>query len=165
MTPQLSPFAGLLQIAYVTNDIDQAIAVFAERHKVPNWAVMRDHDINTRPGQNATMQIALAFVGPLQLELLQPSGGDDAIYREALPASGFALHHHHFAQLIDSEAAFEQQRRDMLAQGAGPLRMDGEAAGMARYFYVDQRATLGHYTEHIWYSPEGLAAMQHVPRN
>ena len=82
----LSPFAGLLQMAYVTTDLTQAIAIFS-------------------------------------------------------------------------------QRAEMQAQGCA-LVIDGQAPhGVARYFYTDHRAMLGHYIEHIWYSPPGLAHMAQLPRN
>ncbi|MGF6931123.1 catechol 2,3-dioxygenase-like lactoylglutathione lyase family enzyme [Paraburkholderia sp. UCT70] len=164
MTPTLSPFAGLLQIAYVTSDIDQAIAYFDREHNVPEWARLPAIEIESMPGRTCTLNIALAFVGATQLELIQPLSGDDHIYRDALPASEFAIRHHHIAQLIATEAEFNRQREELAAQGM-PIVLDGQMPGAARYFYTDHRATLGHYLEHIWYTPAGLAGLEQLPRN
>lgn len=163
-TPSLSPFAGFLQIAYVCTDLTQAIAHFSQKEKVSKWVELRELPIEVQPGKQAILNVGLAFVGATQIELIQPVGGHDAIYRDALPAQGFALRFHHLAQLIESEEAFERQRSELAAQGTA-IPVDGQSPGMARYFYTDRRATLGHYMEHIWYSPTGLAHMAQMPRN
>ncbi|MCP3712608.1 VOC family protein [Paraburkholderia sp. CNPSo 3274] len=163
-TPSLSPFSGFLQIAYVTTDVDEAIARFAAEHNVPAWARLPGIEIESMGGRHCKLNIALAFVGQTQLELIEPLSGDDSIYRDALPQTGFAIRHHHFAQLIESEADFETQREEMAARGV-PIVVDGQSPGAARYFYTDHRATLGHYIEHIWYTPTGLKGMEQLPRN
>jgi hypothetical protein len=162
--PSLSPFSGFLQIAYVTTDVDEAIARFVAEHNVPAWARLPGIEIESMGGRHCKLNIALAFVGQTQLELIEPLSGDDRIYREALPQTGFAIRHHHFAQLIESEAAFDTQREQMAARGV-PIVVDGQSPGAARYFYTDHRATLGHYIEHIWYTHAGLAGMEQLPRN
>jgi hypothetical protein len=163
-TLSLSPFSGLLQIAYVTTDVDEAIARFAAEHNVPSWARLPGIEIESMGGRRCKLNIALAFVGAIQLELIEPLSGDDRIYRGVLPQDGFAIRHHHIAQLIESEAAFEAQRAEMAAKGV-QIVVDGQSPGAARYFYTDHRATLGHYIEHIWYTPAGLAGMAQLPRN
>ncbi|APA89623.1 VOC family protein (plasmid) [Paraburkholderia sprentiae WSM5005] len=163
-TPSLSPFSGFLQIAYVTTDVDEAIERFCKEQKVPAWARLPGIEIESIAGRRCKLNIALAFVGSVQLELIEPLCGDDRVYRDALPRDRFAIRHHHIAQLIESEAAFETQREDMAAAGV-PIVIDGQSRGYARYFYSDHRGTLGHYIEHIWYTPAGLVAMDQVPRN
>jgi hypothetical protein len=164
MTPTLSTFSGFLQVAYVTTDIEEAISLFAREHNVPDWARLPDLEIESMAGRRCKLNIALAFVGPTQLELIQPVSGDDFVYREPLPRSGFAIRHHHVAQLIETEAAFEKQREELAANGV-PIVIDGQTPGAARYFYTDHRETLGHYIEHIWYTPAALAGMTQLPRN
>ncbi|CAB3739200.1 hypothetical protein LMG27174_06534 [Paraburkholderia rhynchosiae] len=164
MTLTLSPFSGLHQIAYVTTDISQAIDYFAHKYNVPKWLELREIEIESMAGRKCTQNVALAYVGAIQLELIQPLLGDDHVYRDALPETEFAIRHHHVAQLIATEADFARQRDELAAQGVR-IVIDGEAKGMARYFYTDHRATLGHYLEHTWFSPAGLAGMAKVPRN
>jgi hypothetical protein len=163
-TPSLSPFSGFLQIGYVTTDVDEAIARFGAKHNVPAWARLPGIEIESMGGRRCRLNIALAFVGTTQLELIEPLSGDDRIYRDALPQTGFGIRHHHIAQLIESEAAFETQREEMPASGVS-IVVDGQSPGAARYFYTDHRATLGHYIEHIWYTSAGLTGMQQLPRN
>ncbi len=165
MTTYLSTFAGFIQIAYVTTDIEKAITLFRNRHHVERWARLCPIEIETAKGKSARLNIGLAYVGAVQIELIQPLGGHDGVYREALPEQGFAIRHHHVAQLIDTLDSFERQRAEIAAQGVR-ISLEGENAGMARYFYSDHRDTLGHYIEHIYYTPAGLAGMaQFVPRN
>lgn len=163
MTP-LTTFSGFLQVAYVTTDLDQAIAHFAEHHGVSRWTPLHDLSIEIRAGEQARLNVALAFVGPTQLELIQPIGGADAIYREPLPAQGFALKFHHVAQLLDTEEAFELRREELRAQGH-VFRVDGQSPGATRYFYTDYRDTLGHYVETCWYTPAGRGFMAQIARN
>jgi catechol 2,3-dioxygenase-like lactoylglutathione lyase family enzyme len=164
MTPTLPTLSGLLQVAYVTTDVEAAIDLFRTRHGVAQWARLCPIEIESLPGRTATLNIALAYAGAVQIELIQPLAGHDKVYREPLPDSGFALRFHHLAQLIDTEEAYERLRREVAAQGVR-IAVEGESPGMARYFYGDHRDTLGHYIEHIHYSPAGLAALAQLPRN
>jgi hypothetical protein len=152
MPTALSPFSGFYQLAYVTTDIDRALDVFATRYQVPKWVELRDMVIEIQPGRTGRIHAALAFVGPTQLELIQPLDGLVGIYQEPLPTQGFGLRFHHVAQLIQSEAEFDRQRERLHAEGI-PLPIDGQAPGGVRYFYTDHRATLGHYIEHLYFSP------------
>jgi catechol 2,3-dioxygenase-like lactoylglutathione lyase family enzyme len=164
MTPTLATLSGFLQVAYVTTDVEAAIEFFRTRHGVAHWARLCPIEIETLPGRAATLNIALAYVGAVQIELIQPLAGHDLVYREPLPADGFAIRFHHLAQLIDTEEAYERQRQDVAAQGVR-IAVEGQSPGLARYFYSDHRDTLGHYIEHIHYSPTGLAGLAQLPRN
>ena len=37
-----------------------------------------------------------------------------------------------------------------------PIAFQGALGELLRFFYTDERATLGHYVEHVWMSPELL---------
>jgi len=164
MTPTLPTLAGFIQVAYVTTHLERAIELFRSRHNVAHWARLCPIEVETAPGKTATKNIALAYVGAVQIELIQPLGGHDAVFRDALPVDRFAICQHHLAQLIDTEEAYERQRRELAAQGVR-IALEGQSAGVARYFYSDHRDTLGHYIEHIHYSPAGLAMLAQLPRN
>jgi hypothetical protein len=164
MTPTLSTLAGFVQVAYVTTDLEAAIELFRSRHNVVHWARLCPIEIETAKGRTARLNIGLTYVGAVQIELIQPLDGQDAVYREPLPKHGFAMRHHHLAQLIDTEEAYERQRREIAAQGVR-IAVEGESPGTARYFYSDHRDTLGHYIEHIYYTPAGLAGLAQLPRN
>ena len=40
-----------------------------------------------------------------------------------------------------------------------PIVYQGALGEMLRYFYTDERPTLGHYVEHVWMSPDLLAQL------
>jgi hypothetical protein len=161
-----APFKGLVQLAYVTTDFDRAIAEFGERYGVPGWMQMRDLDIETGPGRGNRIHVGLAWVGPTQLEIIQLVSGDDSIYRWRLPETGYGLSFHHMAQLFDAEAELEALE-EQVAKDRIPVAIRGSSAGgLVRYLYTDQRSSLGHFVEHIWYAPDVRAALwAQIPRN
>jgi hypothetical protein len=78
-----------------------------------------------------------------------------------LPRDGTALaiKFHHVAIRIDGSLENWQQHRaaiDMYRSIRSCIR--AVSGDMLRYFYTDERSTLGHYVEHVWMSPELLAA-------
>ena len=42
------------------------------------------------------MHQAHVFIGSVQIELIQPAGGDGALYRDVCAADLAAIRHHHF---------------------------------------------------------------------
>ena len=158
-----SPYQGFIQIAYVSNDFDHALEYFAERQGIPSFMELRELEFEIQPGRNAVCNIGLSFVGEVQIEIIQPLSGECAIYSDPLPEREFALRFHHLAQLIDTEEEFEAQRQAQLEAGK-ELVIDGANPGNVRYFYTDYRAELGHYIEHVWYSEQGRAGFQMIPR-
>lgn len=159
-----SPFSNFCQNAYVTTDFDQALAHFRERYGIPRFFELRDGEMETAPGRYAGVHVGFAWVGRLQIELIQPLGGFDAIYREGLPEDGaFAMRFHHTCQLVESEAEYETLLLDIEQRGLA-IAAQGQHGGHVRYLYIDARAELGHYLEHTYYTPAGLALFEQVPR-
>jgi hypothetical protein len=92
------PFlAGFDQIAYVTTDLARACATFGD-YGIPRFHIVeRDLDVAVR-GERGTMRLKLGFaaIGAVEIELIEPCGGQVEIYTEALPQDGrfaIALHH------------------------------------------------------------------------
>jgi hypothetical protein len=159
----LIPFPGIYQVAYVTNDLDQALAVLGGVHGVPRFWQQRDMPFATGQDRSAVCHIGLAFVGAVQIEVIEPREGDVSIYRDWLTGTdGFALRFHHLCRLFDSEAAYDQALADLRAAGR-PLPICAEAPGMGRYFYADYRPELGHYLEGIVYRPQAQAFLDAIP--
>jgi hypothetical protein len=162
---KFSPYNGLMQLAYVTTDFDRTLAEFGASYGVPGWLIMRDLEIETGPGRSARTHTALAWVGPMQLEVFQPLSGDVDVYRWGLPDTGYGIQFHHMAQLFDTEAEFDALEQQVLREEI-PVAMRGSSGGgMVRYLYTDHRATLGHYLEHIWYAPAARAVFDQIPQN
>lgn len=115
-----SAFTDLIQIAYVTNDLDEARASFHEHYGVARFAQMKDLAIQVGPDANAIIHVALAYVGSMQIELIEPRGGADTIYRAPLPSDAFAMRFHHVAQLLQRPPHHPRPlHRAHLLHGAG----------------------------------------------
>ena len=148
---------GFCQMAYVTNDFDAALALFGGRHDVTRFLELRDYAVEVAPGRNAMLHIALAYAGGVQIEVMQPVGGDDHTYRQILRGTGgFELHHHHEAQRAESMAALDNLRERARLRGF-PIVIDGGAQGGIAYFYADCRETIGHLVEYIYYPDDAFA--------
>lgn len=155
------------QLAHVTTSLDQAMDFFRRTLGLTRWLEMRDHSMVTRPGQRARLHVALAYLGPQMIELIEPIGGDDAIYRDALPSKGFVVKHHHMARMFDTDEAFDRAMEDL--RGAG-IRFPVEATledtnGRARVNYADLREQLGYYVENLRFAPEAMEWLATVPRH
>lgn len=145
---------GHYQNAYVTHDLDRAMARVAERHGVSGFQAFDAKMIlRTAAGeQPAHMRVALGWVGALQIELIQPVSGCVEAYAAWLPADRAdpAPRLHHVAVRRDDPDAM---RREIRASGF-PLVFESEAAGLACAL-LDARESLGHYLEYVCATPEG----------
>jgi len=143
-----SMFGHVCQLGYVTNDFDRALSVFAE-NGVPRFVERRHLKIQTGSAKEADVHIGLAIVDGMQIELIQPLGGDDAVYRDAIGSESFELRMHHVCQLVSDSEEFDRIREDVEA-GGGKVTLWGVGPSGSKYFYVDTRAALGHYVEYIF---------------
>ena len=124
------PLTGpMTQLAWVVEDIDLAERGFAGK---PSWT--RLPGIHFAPdtcrlrGEPADFvaHISLAYVGDLQLELIQPVSGE-SIYTEFLAAHGSGLHH----------ACWEVEDLDAALAGTEPVQAGSMADGEIRFAYVE----------------------------
>lgn len=133
------------QTAYVTRDVDAALARFKTQADVRlDSQIHMPIDIRTGAGETATMDCKLAFiwVGATQYELIEPISGWVDMYRDFLPA-GDGLAFHHICQRVADWDDF----RARVDRQSYPLVMEGEA-GALKFLYLDARADLGHYLEY-----------------
>jgi hypothetical protein len=148
---------GFVQMAYVTNDQDAAIDLFREKHDVAGFMELRDYELAVTSSRKARVDIALAWVGGIQIELIRPISGSDGIFREQLSdGDAFAMRFHHEAQRVASLEVLAALKARAIVRGLA-VPVDGADAYGSTYFYVDCRSTLGHYVEYIFY-PEELWA-------
>jgi hypothetical protein len=144
-------FANLWQIAYVTTDLDRGMEALRDRFGI-------DHCVEV-PTEGATFlvgdepaawepRIAMGSRGGLIVELIEPGGGEEDLYRRFLPADGSAdLRLHHLATLIRTgDEAWEAFVELLAGQG---LRVDYTVLipDRVRAGYVDTTGHLGHYLE------------------
>lgn len=156
---------NIMQCAWVTTDLDRAMAQFSEHYRVPDFYVA-DIAIPARLFGEAgemKLRLALANIDNMQIELIQPIGGGiDRIYREVLPSDGsHANVFHHVCVRVEGEL---ENWNAYIAQVARhkPLDYTGDPGPNVRFVYTDERATLGIWLEHVWYEQDYYAVMASV---
>jgi len=146
------PLSGLYQIAFVTTDLDEAMGLFAETYGIRKFKIKRD--VRSAPGMpRMSVHIAHAYVGPMMIELIQPAGGEDKLYRDILPIDEFAIRPHHFGFMVRSEQELERISAALDARNV-PIAFGTAQPGIARAVYADARTTLGHYLEYVYLEPD-----------
>ena len=89
---------GLWQIGLVVEDLDSAVEAYSDLFGIGPWHVytyqkplLKRMTYRGKPG-NYKMRVALAKIGPLQIELIQPLEGE-SIYAEFIREHGYGIHH------------------------------------------------------------------------
>jgi hypothetical protein len=157
----LSPGDGLLrndhfQMAYVTNDIERACAIFSKRYGIREF-----RRLEGELPQGGHIRIELAWAGGMMFELIQTQGLGTDFYNGRLPAEGFAIRHHHLGYFVHSQSAWDDLERE-ISQGGWTVAWQTNAEGFMRVCYVDAWE-LGHYLEYIFPEPAGIAFFESVP--
>lgn len=152
------PLQGFCQNAYVTHDLDRAVAIMTERHGLRDWVYFEpEMEVYTATDGHGPckLKVALAWADNLQVELIQPIWGNLRHYLEYLPADGtdVAPRFHHICMRVDNW----DSARASLAAANVPVAYEGGVEG-CRFVYIDARESFGHYVEYMWMSPELWAA-------
>jgi hypothetical protein len=158
-----NPAAGLLrsdhfQMAYATNDIERARALFQDRYGIKAF---RRLDGPLPAGGH--IHIELAWSGSIMYELLTADGPGSELFIGRLPTDEFAIRHHHLGFLIHNE----QQWNALLAEirrGGWAMPSISHNPGFMQSCFVEV-PDLGHYFEYLFPEPAGLAFFESVPGN
>ena len=151
----------VFQLAYVTAGLEHAMAEFNAALGIERFQVNRNVAIETGDG-TAYCHFALAFLGEQQVELIEPAGGMDSVYRDALVPGTIAVLHH-LGFLLPTEAAWRATLCDCEASGHRiPVR--GKFGGLMHYAYLDRRDLFAHYLEYMYATPAGATLFTAVPR-
>jgi hypothetical protein len=144
------------QNAYVTRDRDEAIDLFRSEHNFDNFMLFEPTiEVRTPAGRGAAKtKMALGWIGNVQYEIIEPVSGLVDIYREGLP-EGRLMRFHHVCMRVDDWAPF----RARLDREGRSIVLEGGTEGHLQFVYVDARATVGHYLEYCWMTPQRWAAM------
>jgi hypothetical protein len=154
----LNAFGGRFrQVAYVTNDLDRALAEFAETG-VRRFLQFREREFDIGRHAQVRCHIGMALSGGVEIEVIEPLGGADAIYRDVLSGPDFALRFHHVAYTLPSLEALTALKAEMRAGGLA-IPVEGAAPEGVTYFYGDLRRPFGHYVEYVYGGPEYEAGM------
>lgn len=158
--PELKiPNAGLLgyrqfQMAYVTNDLDRALAILQARYGIADFTVF-----SPAPGQ--PMRIALAWCGETMFEVIDATGMGIEIYDKALPEE-FAVRFHHIGLEVADEGQWDRLQASIKA-GNHAVDFAGDN-DVARFAYVHS-PELGHYLEYVLLHEQGRAFFESVAAN
>ena len=155
---------GFFQNAYVTHDLDKALALIEARFGKIDWIVFEpDMELRRPDGsiRHSSVRAALGWQAGFQFEVIQPTRGDNDHYLPYLPADPAdpTPRFHHVAVRRDDLAAMRAE----IAELGFPVLHEGEVPGLV-FVYLDARETLGHYFEYIWATPEGWE-MQGWPKD
>lgn len=145
------------QNAYVTRNVDKAVAEFRERADVRSiMEIEVPVQLWTPQGEGVGVQkLAFVWVEDLNFELIQPKDGETLkIYRDALPDDD-RLVFHHVCHVVDDW----DELMGKVAEQPYPIVLKGGTPGMLQFCYLDTRPWLGHYLEYVWMRPERWAAM------
>jgi hypothetical protein len=143
------------QIAYVTNDLDRALAVWRDEYDVPEFFVFANDTPGLESSHPYQLKIALANVGGTEIELIEPMHGSAPLHAEPLPVDGsFAIRFHHVAMRIEGSLADFEAHLASLDPVRHPVVWSGKMGDLMRFAYTDERATLGHHVEHVWFDAD-----------
>jgi Glyoxalase/Bleomycin resistance protein/Dioxygenase superfamily len=149
------PNATHSQVAYVTNDLDRALALFRDDYDVPSFYVFTNDAPGMIQSDGAKLKIALALVGGVEIELIEPQGETAPLFSAPLPMDGrFGIRFHHVAFRIAGGIADFEAHMASIDPEKHPVVWHGRLGEVLRYAYTDERATLGHYVEHVWMHPD-----------
>ena len=136
---------GIDQICMIVKDLDKAVKAYWELFGVGPWRFytygkpqLKRLSYRGKPG-DYQMRLALARMGALQIELIEPLEGD-SIYADFVEEHGYGLHH--IAVVVEDMASAVAQ-----AQAAGlSVTQDGAGFGPdgdGAYAYLDTEDKIG----------------------
>lgn len=151
---------GHMQNAYVTHDLDKAMEMVGNTYGVEKFYRFDPEMVIRTPEGDKPMasRIAAFWAGGLNIEIIEPVSGYVDHYLTMLPEdrTDAVPRFHHTSHRREDEVAM----REEIARLGLPLAFEGpvsikKAIPSLVFIYLDGRATLGHYVEFTWKSPEG----------
>jgi len=152
------PNASHSQVAYVTNDIEAAAAMMEAQFGAPGFFIFSNVQPGMEQAGGAELRIGLTRVGGIEIELIEPLGGTAPLFSDVLPdGDGLVVRFHHVCSRIAGPIANWDAHMASIDTDLHPIVFSGALGEDMRFAYTDERATLGHHVEHVWYSPAMLA--------
>jgi hypothetical protein len=145
---------GHYQTAYVTHDLERAMALISERYGISDYITFEpEMALRTADGERMQkVKVATAWAGWLQLELIEPvSGFIDPFLAYLPPDKADAVPRLHHISLRRGSVAEIEAESEKLGL---PFVCEGGIPDLV-FRYLDARGTLGHYLEYVWASPAG----------
>ena len=156
---QCSYLPGFFQIAYVSNNFEQAQKVLGEQFGISRYHNMLDMEFN----EKTKIDIAIAYVGDTMIEIITPKGTGEDIYSTHMPAGDdFVIRHHHFGHIY-TDLKDWQHMQPLIKKH--PIAYQSQMEGYLEVIYTDNRSVLGHYLEYIYATPAGMEFLNQAPQN
>jgi hypothetical protein len=164
MKPLCYLFRDVLQLAYVTDDIDAATAYFesslgtvqCETHYAS--ALKGVVTVDGELAEEWVIDVALVNAGPTNLEIIKPVSGAVDLYRPAIRSGLPATFHHVGFRISD----FDEATAILTASGKS-WKQYGETSGI-RFGYFDMTAELGHFVEVMELDPAASSRFDALER-
>lgn len=158
---------GVAQVGFVVKDLDATVESWTRLFGIGPWhfytygkPLVRRMSYHGRPAEYR-MRLALANIGPLRIELIEPLEGD-TVYADFVREHGYGMHH--LGLLTDDmEGSLDQARAAGLT-----MTMDGAGFGKdgdGHYAYLDTEAALGTTIELIQRPRDRMPPDKVLPRD
>jgi hypothetical protein len=166
----ISHYRDIYQTGYVARDIGKAVDFLQSKYGAGDFD-LKDHDlVVVRDGRSMPLQMRVAIinVGRMQLEVIEPVGGEAAaIYTDGIDLDRSPIVFHHLGIAVpgayDNWTAMEADVRGAGEDFAMAFAYDHEETALVRFAYVDTRRHTGHYTEFLWWAPAFAAGNAAFP--
>jgi len=139
-------FSKVLQVGIVVRDLEKSLKTYTEVFGIGPWALytmdrnsLRNTRLHGKPAE-FSMKVALADLGGVQLELIEPL--DESIYSEFLREHGEGIHHIACA----TTGSFAETNDHLKSHGIEPL-MDGTTGAGMGFAYLGTEKALACITE------------------
>jgi hypothetical protein len=162
------PDARHHQIAYVTNDLDAAVALFERDYGAPGFFVFSNVGSGAHQPGEPELRIALSNVGGNEIELIEPIGDTAPLFKDLLPRAGagddteLVIRFHHICIRIEGDIDNWNAHTASIDTVKHPIVFSGAMGDNMRFFYTDETQRLGHYVEHVWMSPAIMTQLRSV---
>jgi hypothetical protein len=155
----IARFGDLFQVSYVTKDLDRAMDFAVAKLGIDNfYSFDAKYPALVRGSiEEMSLRVAVANTGTHQFEIIEPVAGPTWIYTDGidLERQAMTLHHVGIAVMGPFEAWQETMAKlredgDEIVQLCEPPADQNPQVAFA---YADNRHSLGHHTEYLWWSP------------
>lgn len=155
------------QTAYVTTDLERAMPQVGAAHGIRDWFSSSGFEFQMGKGRSGHIDLALAYVGDMQIEVIQPLDGDLDFYRCMFSGDDFQIKFHHLCKSYETRAEFDAKVAELNLAGIDlPVeRTQDTCNDRGVVCYADFRQQMGHFMEYVWFGAAGRAWMNSIPRN
>lgn len=167
-----SRFGDLFQLSYVAKSRDQAVELASRKLGIDNFTLFDSVApvISRGVVQDLSLKVAVANVGTHQFEIIEPVAGPTWIYTDGVDLDRQALTFHHAGlAVMGPYASWLDTLEQLRADGDEIVQISALDPGTeprACFAYVDNRRSLGHFTEYLWWAPSlnGSPAFPAMPQ-